>query len=170
MISTLMILLCVAARIVPHPPNLTPVGATAVFAGRTLSLPRAILVTLTAMFLSDLALAALRGYPLFHVGTLFVYAGFAVQIILGAALRQRRGGALLAAGAGSLAFFALSNFGVFLGTLYPHTLAGLGTCYAMALPFFGGTLIGDLAWTVVLTQVHRVLSHKRELQLAAAAR
>lgn len=34
--SVLLILLCVVLRVVPHPPNFAPVGATAVFAGRTL--------------------------------------------------------------------------------------------------------------------------------------
>jgi hypothetical protein len=43
-----------------------------------------------------------------------------------------------------VAFFLISNFGVWLGGgLYPHTLSGLGDCYALALPFFRGTLFGD---------------------------
>ena len=31
--------------------------------------------------------------------------------------------------------------------LYPHTLAGLEECYIAALPFFGYTLLGNLAFS-----------------------
>jgi hypothetical protein len=47
-------------------------------------------------------------------------------------------------------FFVLSNLGVWAagGSLpgapsYPHTVSGLAECFAAALPFFRGTLIGD---------------------------
>lgn len=167
MTPTLMIVLCVLARLVPHPPNFAPVGATAVFAGRTLRLGPAIALTLGAMFLGDLALSALRHYPLLHIGTLFVYAAFLIQIVLGAALRQRRHGAYLAAGAGSVVFFALSNLGVFLGNLYPHSVAGLAQCYVAALPFFAGTLVGDLAWTAVLVRVYEAIGRRQPALVAA---
>jgi hypothetical protein len=36
MLPTLLVILCVVLRVLPHPPNLAPVGAAAVFAGRTL--------------------------------------------------------------------------------------------------------------------------------------
>ena len=59
----------------------------------------------------------------------------------------------------SILFFVVTNFGVWFGgdgALYPKTLAGLGACYAAALPFTGdwrtdgtpfffGTVAGDLA-------------------------
>jgi hypothetical protein len=55
-----------------------------------------------------------------------------------------------AVAAAPVVFFLISNFGVWLsggslpGTVpYPHTLSGLADCYAAALPFFRGTLIGD---------------------------
>ena len=31
--------------------------------------------------------------------------------------------------------------------MYPHTLAGLEACYIAALPFFGYTLLGNLAFS-----------------------
>ena len=46
----------------------------------------------------------------------------------------------------STVFFLISNFGVWL-LGYPHTLEGLITCYTLAIPFFGNTLIGDLMFT-----------------------
>jgi hypothetical protein len=72
---------------------------------------------------------------------------------IGLMLRGRRrplpilGGAL----AGSVLFFVLTNFGVWaIGDIYPKTLAGLSACYIAAIPFFRGTLEGDLLYTLVL--------------------
>jgi hypothetical protein len=53
--------------------------------------------------------------------------------------------------AGSLIFFALSNFAVWaFSGMYPLTLAGLAECYVAALPFLDKTVVGDLIWTGVL--------------------
>jgi hypothetical protein len=35
--------------------------------------------------------------------------------------------------------------------MYSHDLSGLTTCFVAALPFFAGTLLGDIAWTVILS-------------------
>jgi hypothetical protein len=60
----------------------------------------------------------------------------------------------LKAPAGSLvastAFFVISNFGVWMSGWYTLSLAGLVACYVNAIPFYGYTLIGDLAFTGVL--------------------
>ncbi len=161
MLPTLLIALCVVLRIVPHPPNFAPVGATAVFAGRTMKPAVAIAVVLVAMFVGDVALAWLRGYPTVSAVTPFVYAGFVAQALLGKVLRKRRGGALAAATLGSCAFFLLSNFGVWIGgTMYTHDASGLAACFVAAIPFFGGTLLGDIAWTAILSLAYRPLARR----------
>lgn len=76
MLPALLVLLCVVLRVVPHPPNFAPVGATAVFAGRNLPPGRAIGLVVLAMLASDAALARLHGYPIFDAVTPFVYGGF----------------------------------------------------------------------------------------------
>lgn len=65
-------------------------------------------------------------------------------------------------GAGSVSssvlFFLISNFVVWLtasetmppANQYPKTLAGLLECYLLALPFFGGTFLGNLYYTGLL--------------------
>ena len=46
--------------------------------------------------------------------------------------------------ASSVFFFAYTNFGVWLiGGLYPHTLTGLVSSYAMGLPFYRTMIIGN---------------------------
>jgi hypothetical protein len=60
-------------------------------------------------------------------------------------------GIVLAAVTGSVLFFLITNFGVWLTDgLYPRTLDGLVICYAAAIPFFRHTLAGDAVYTIVL--------------------
>ncbi|AKT38152.1 DUF6580 family putative transport protein [Chondromyces crocatus] len=163
MLPALLVALCVLLRVVPHPPNFAPVGATAVFAGRTLKPWMAFLLIAVSMLLGDLALARLHGHSALSLVTPFVYGAFFLQALLGRALRSKKGGAIGAALLGSFTFFALSNLGVWLaGSMYPPTVAGLGACYLAALPFFGGTLLGDLLWTVALSAAYRPLAARLE--------
>ncbi|EYF00172.1 DUF6580 family putative transport protein [Chondromyces apiculatus] len=163
MLPALLIVLCVVLRVVPHPPNFAPVGATAVFAGRTLKPWMALSLIIAAMLVGDVILASLHGYPPVSLVTPFVYGGFFVQALLGRALRSTKGGAVGAALGGSIAFFALSNLGVWAArSLYPHTAAGLGACYVAALPFLGGTLLGDLVWTLILSAAYRPMAARLE--------
>lgn len=161
MLPVIMVVLCVVFRVVPHPPNFAPVGATAVFAGRTMKPWMAIALVAVAMFLGDAVLSVIHGYPLVSAVTPFVYGGFFVQAFLGYRWRSRKGGAVGAAGLGATAFFVLSNFGVWIGSpLYPLTPAGLVSCYVAAIPFFGATLAGDLVWTAVLSVLYRTVAKR----------
>ena len=142
-----MILAAAAGRLLPHPQNFTSIGALALFGGACFPLARtALLVTGGAMLLSDLAIGLHDQMPA-------VYACFALIVALGRRLRHRRttGRVARAAIAASILFFLGSNLGVWAGgTIYPRTLAGLAACYAAALPFFGGTLLGDLFHAALL--------------------
>ena len=164
-----MILLCAVGRIVPHPPNFAPVGAVGVLAGRTMTRARAIAITLAAMLLSDAALSAIHGWPLLDATLPFRYAGFAAYALLAHALRGRRGGALAAAGLGAVAFFLLSNLGVWASGAYGYTAAGLEACYVAAIPFFGRTLAGDLLWTVALVLAFRAVAARAPRRWVGAA-
>ena len=73
----------------------------------------------------------------------WVYVGIAAAAAWGLPLRSGRSvprvaGTGLGAGA---TFFTVSNLGVWLGGGYGYTPAGLAECYAMAVPFFRGTLL-----------------------------
>lgn len=145
-----------AMRVIPHPWNLTPVGAIALFAGARIANKRlALAIPLAAMLLSDAWLG-------FHEGMLFVYASFAAIVLIGIWARRQGGPLPIVAGAlsASLLFYFATNFGVWFlsdGDLaYPKTLAGLIDCYLMAVPFFQRTLLGDLLFAVVLFGLHAV--------------
>jgi hypothetical protein len=160
-----LILFVTLFRVIPHPANFAPMGAAAIVAGRAFPMRIGLPITFAAMVVSDAALSAIHGFPLFSFVSLFVYASFGVQTLLGRSLRTTKGGSFLAALSGALVFFALSNFGVWLqGVLYPRTAAGFLECYAMALPFFQMTLLGNLIWTPVLSLLFRPVSvNEREV-------
>ncbi|MCU0683090.1 MAG: hypothetical protein MUF34_12725 [Polyangiaceae bacterium] len=163
MLPALFIALCVVFRVLPHPPNLAPVGATAVFAGRTMSVRAALLLVVVAMAVSDIALARVHGYQAFSAVTPFVYAGFGAQALLGRLLRARRGGALVAAAVGALAFFVLSNAGVWLASgMYARSADGFVACYVAALPFLGRSLLGDALWTAALSLAYQAAARRLE--------
>jgi len=137
-------------RIVPHPPNLAPIGAIALFGGAVLPLPWGVAVPVAAVVLSD---AVLGFYP----GMLWVYASFVLIALLGGtALGQRRTVLRVAATAvgASVLFFIVTNFGEWLGPLYPHTLAGLRASYIAAIPFFRNTALSDLGYSLALFGIY----------------
>jgi hypothetical protein len=152
----LLILVAAASRFLPHPPNVACVGAIGLFAGCYLTGRRAYLVPLAILVLSDLVGQWLRipGMGFYQPITMaFVYAGAMAAVPVGrlVAGSDRR---LFRVPAGSVfassLFFLISNLGVWLGGWYTMTLAGLLACYVSAIPFFGYTLAGDLAFSAVL--------------------
>jgi hypothetical protein len=139
--------LAALARLLPHPPNVTPVAAMALFAGCYLTDRRwAYAVPLGAMILTDLVLG-------FHSTVPYVYAGFLLMVWMGGWLSRYYGAGniTLASLSGSALFFILTNFGVWATQdLYSHTAGGLVLCYIAALPFFHYTVLGDLFYTALL--------------------
>lgn len=144
-----VILAAAGLRLLPHPPNFTPIGAIALFGGATFSDVRlAFLVPLGAMGLSDAVLG-------FHALAPLVYGAFALIVLIGVWIRQRRSVPWIAIGSlgGSIVFFLVTNFNYAVWgshLLYPKTWQGLLAAYAAAVPFFRNTVLGDLTYTALL--------------------
>ncbi len=69
----------------------------------------------------------------------------------------------------SAIFFLVTNFAFFYGS-YSHNLIGIMAAYVNGLPFFRGTLFGDLGYTVALFGAYQfVLYAKSNKQRALAA-
>jgi len=136
-----------ALRLVPHPPNFSPIDAMALFSGAYLGRRAlAFAAPLGAMLLSDLILG-------FYPGVWITYLAIAVVVPIGWVVLQRRSPLRigLAAIASSVAFFLISNFGTWaLSGIYSHSMAGLSACYLAAIPFFQNTVAGDLFYGVLL--------------------
>lgn len=145
-ITWAMVGLAAAARLIPHPWNFTPLVALALYAGaRSPKLRAGVGVTLAAFLLSDAILG-------FHKGMWFVYGAAMIPVLLGSLLRGRESvGTVVAAGLlSNLSFFAITNFMVWTGSMYPHTMAGLSACFTAAIPFYGNQLMGDALFVAVL--------------------
>ncbi len=159
----LLLLLALLGRLLPHPPNFTPLLAVALFGGAMLPRHLAYGVPLLAMAASDFLL----GYPLDET-SVAVYGSFLVIVGAGRWLAKSRtlGRTVMAVLGGSLLFYLVTNFAVWLGNthgMYEHSAAGLAQCYVMALPFFRNALAGDFVWTAVLFGIFDFAA--RQLQL-----
>lgn len=160
------IALAAMLRLVPHPPNFTPIGAMALFSGAYFGRRAlAFVAPLGALVLSDFVLG-------FYHGMATVYAATALIVFIGWFALNRispiRVG--LAALASSTLFFIITNFGMWLFSgFYPRTLAGLETCYVAAIPFFQNTIAGDLFYAVLLFGGFRIAETLAPKLRAAAA-
>ena len=153
-----LIFIAALTRVIPHPPNFSPIEAVALFGGAYFAKRHwALLVPLLAMFASDLVLGLLNGgiyWDYFtSAGYLLVYACIALSTLLGFGLRGKVGaGRVLGYSlAGSMLFFVVTNFGAWLSDpLYPKSMAGLLACYAAGVPFFQWTVLGTLFCSALL--------------------
>ena len=153
-----LILVAALSRLLPHPPNFSPVEAIALFGGAFFaSRALALLVPLLAMLVADLALGLLHGglYAGWFgsAGFWLVYLCIAASVVLGFGLRGRaRAGRVLAyCLAGSVLFFVVTNFGAWLASpMYPRSGTGLLQAYVAGIPFFQWTLLGTLAYAALL--------------------
>lgn len=165
-----IVLAVAASRLVPHLPNFAPVTALALFGGAQFQRKdQAFLIPLAAMFLSDLVIG-------FHSQMPAVYLSFALIVLIGRWVRERKTAFRIAEGTllSSLLFFVLSNFGVWaFDAIYPKTAQGLIACYVAAVPFFRETLLGDAVYVTAffggLALAERWIPALREPPLAVAA-
>jgi hypothetical protein len=136
-----------ALRLVPHPANLSPIDAMALFSGAYLGRRWvAFVAPLAALLLSDLVLG-------FYHGMATVYATVALIVMIGWWVLTRRTPLRIGAAAlvSSVVFFVITNFGMWLFSgFYPLTYGGLVACYTAAIPFFQNTVAGDLFYAVLL--------------------
>lgn len=142
-----------------RPWNLSAIGALGLFAAARLGFWPAIGLVALALGVKDLGVFLHYGMDP-HPQT---WACFAVYVLLGWALLRRTESPLAIGGAtvaGGLLFFLVTNFGSWLEQAYPYgySLAGLMDCYAAAIPFYKGTLVGDVVFSAGLFGAHAVLS------------
>ena len=159
---TVLILVAALSRLLPHPPNTTAMGAMALFGGAYFSNRWASLfVPLATLFVSDLILnnvvyaAFNKGqFVWFYGGAAWVYGSFAAAIVLSWFLLKKidAKNVFIASIAGSILFFAVTNFAAWQSPImpYPKDLSGLAMSYTAALPFFVNSLAGDLFFCAAL--------------------
>ena len=160
LLVSLMLFLAAASRIVNaelHLWNFAPVAALGLFSGAVLKDKRyAYLLPLGAQLLADLYFQFFTQTPGFYgLSQLFVYGGMAVVAAFGTTMRKPS--VVKVAGyavAGSVIFFLVSNLGVFFTGMWGSGFSGLVKTYVMAVPFYQGTLLGDLLFSALFFGIY----------------
>lgn len=154
--SILIVVIGIVSRLLPHSPNIVPIGALMLFGGTYL--PRKLFwLPILALLISDFFIG------FYGLDMIYVYGSFTLTGLIGFWIRSHKKVTAVLGGAffSSILFFLITNFGVWAppNNWYPHTLDGLGQSYIMALPFFRNSLIGDLGYTILLFGGYELLQN-----------
>ncbi|RHX91935.1 DUF6580 family putative transport protein [Leptospira stimsonii] len=161
-----LILIAVAGRYFPHPANFSPILAISLFAGAHFASKKLSLVLpVLSLLIGDMFIG-------FHDLMPVVYGMCLLLVVMGWKLRASSsvGRIVLSSLVGSVAFFAVTNFFVWLTSgMYTLDLNGFAQCYIMAIPFFPNSLLGDLFYTTVLFGAFALIEKAGWLKLAPVA-
>ena len=137
-----------ASRFVPHPPNFTSLIALSLYVPLIFGL-KFIPVLILSFIITDLFIG-------FHSLTLFTYGSIIFISLASKFFRSkiyfRISGALI----GACLFFLITNFGVWSLGYYGYTFEGLASCYILAIPFFGNTLVSTLLYSLLIELLLRI--------------
>jgi len=139
-----VILFLAFSRLIPHPPNFTPVISMALLSGYFFgNIYFSVVVLLISIFISDFFLG-------FYENMLYVYFTFILinLIFFKISYKINFKNMYLFSCLATLIFYFISNFIVWsTGTLYEKNLSGLINCYFLAIPFLKNTLISTLFYS-----------------------
>ena len=138
-------LILVLSRIIPHPPNFTPILAGIIFLPFIKKdLTFAVIVPLAAMLISDLIIG-MHSLMLWTYAPIIFLSGLTYYFHQDKVIRI---GSL--AVASPMIFFLVSNFGVWvMGSSYAKNMSGLMECYFNAIPFYASSAISCLLFTAL---------------------
>ena len=158
-----LILVLSFSRVIPHPPNFTPILAVGIFSGfffRNFFLSS--FIVLSSMFVGDLYLG-------FHGTMIFTYTALIVSVLIGALIKNFKFKELFFTSLfSSFCFFIITNFGAWLTLpMYEKNLAGLLQSYVLAIPFFHNTLISPFIYLIVLKFLFEQFSKKNIFKISS---
>ncbi|HEY3989362.1 MAG TPA: DUF6580 family putative transport protein [Acidobacteriaceae bacterium] len=150
--------------------NFTAVGGSLLYFGARRPLRQAAWAIVPFMAMDVFLTTRVYRMPFHAQDYLITWLWYAAALVLGSLLLKQRtnvtrvvSGSLLA----STSFFAVSNYAVWVGSgMYPHTLGGLTTCYASALPFYRNDLVSTLLVTGVAFGVEALVRRSRQAHAA----
>ena len=152
-----LVLILILSRLIPHPPNFTPIVAVAIMSGY---LFKNIYLSFATLLVSMLVADAFIG---FYENIFFVYLSllFLVYIFYKLGRKINLKNLFLYSFAGSILFFIITNFGVWsLGSPgldnvpYEKNLQGLIKCYVLAIPFIKNTVLSTLIFSYSILLVN----------------
>jgi len=154
-ISLGIFIVLAASRFIPHPPNFTSLIALSfyvpAFLGTIYIFPVILSFAITDLFIG------LHGVTLFTWGSV-ILIGIISQFFKFSIFKRISGSII-----GVIIFFIFTNFGVWTQGFYGYTLEGLTTCYLLALPFVGYSLVSTLIFSSIIESIISIKSIKKKL-------
>ena len=144
-------------RFIPHPPNFTSLIALSFYVPVLFGL-RFIPIVILSFIITDIFIG-------FHSLLLFTWGSVGLIGLISRYLNfssiSRISGALI----GSIIFYIITNFGVWVNGMYSHNLEGLITCYTLAIPFFAYNIISTLLFSAVIETFYSFKTIKKFVSL-----
>ena len=157
-----LILILAFSRLIPHPPNFTPIIAAAAMSGYLFkNIYISSFILFLSMFVSDLIIGFYSNYFLVYFSLILIVFIFSKsnQTINSKNL-------FLYAIFSSLIFFIITNFGVWaFGGLYEKNLTGLISCYLLAIPFFTNTILSTIFYSYTAFFLYNLIKKKKLVNL-----
>lgn len=158
-----IIIVLAMSRLIPHPPNFTPLSTMAILAGCLFcQLRMGLVIPFCAMFVSDLLIGL-------HSSMIYVYSALLIisltchWLVTTVSIRNLSISVVWA----TLVFFLITNFGAWIShDMYPTNWAGLGMAYIAGLPFLLNSLLGNIFFMLVTILTVRKISTLNENEAA----
>ena len=139
-----LVLILAMSRLIPHPPNFTPIIAVAIMSSyffKNIYLSLAVLII--SMLVSDIFIG-------FYGNMFFVYLSLIIITFIFFKISDKINykSLFIFGFFGAVVFFIVSNFGVWLlSGMYEKNLEGFIKCYFLAIPFFQNTLFSTIIFS-----------------------
>ena len=150
-----LIIILTWARLIPHPPNFTPIVTVAILSGYFFSnIYLSFLTLLISMFIADAFIG-------FHEHMFSVYISLLLISFIFYKISEKINfkNLFMCGFIASLIFFIISNFSVWIiGGLYDRSLSALVECYILAIPFFGNTFLSTVIFAYPAIFIYKSLS------------
>ncbi|WP_421753514.1 DUF6580 family putative transport protein [Croceimicrobium sp.] len=168
----ILFVLAIGSRLIAPWPNFTAMTAV-VFTGGMLFGKRyqALLFPMLILFVSDFiinnTLYSYMGFTLITQGAGWLYSSYLLIALLGVLnFGSSKWAHVIVGGiSGTLLFFLLTNFGVWLGNpAYPQNINGLIGSYVAGLPFLLNQVLGTVFYGVVIVAAYRLTEGKPILE------
>lgn len=161
-------------RILPHPPNVTPMTAICIFSGMALGFRLlTFLLPLFVLYASDFLINNTIGRAWITDTSEIIwwtdfmnwtYGSYILIILISAfVLKKATSRSIIVTAFGSgLLFFLLTNFSSWVGySFYPKSFSGLLLCYEAGLPFLRFSIIGDIVFALILFWSYKAITRPR---------
>ena len=136
------------SRVVPHPPNFTPIIALSFYIPAIFGIKFLIFYVLIYVLI-DIFFG-------FHDASLFVWGSIFLISLISQYLANSFITRIIGILTGSVIFFTITNFGVWTSGYYGYSLNGLISCYIAAIPFFNNTLISTVIYALIIELVMKL--------------